>query len=442
MSEETGENLSEIKASLEMVFNNIRTMKREVLYVNQKLSSLDSTIEAFEEFSSKFKETEQAIGELKTSIQELSPVSNEIQEIKQTLTEFQQSMDDQATKQETILAPLNETITNIQSKLLSVDQEFSKVSALEDNIAKLNQTFQELNTSLSLQESKISDIQTKFSSISPSLDTLKSNYEVNSANLQKLEAGFSEYKTTTEEKFNQLMDDSLRKTINEFESKVDGLNARMSEVESKFEETTTNVTKVGIDLEEIKENLADFFNQVEDVKTSTSGFVNRIQNLEEKAGISTGDLIGTGFDNLGMLQQLVTDLLGRDKVDRHMPKEVGQDPVRVIRGLKGIIRDLSCIDESNSMNTSEIMLNYSETADGKADRRTLIVNFNKDVQRVLEIGQSVLMDIGQKRMQTRNIIEEIRNLARQWTSEDDLKGESGVFMALDLLETLEKEFIS
>ena len=160
----------------------------------------------------------------------------------------------------------------------------------------------------------------------------------------------------------------------------------------------------------------------------------------EKAGISTGDLIGTGFDNLGMLQQLVSDLLGSESVNQHIPEEVGQDPVRVIRGLKGIIRDLSCIDESNSMNTSEIMLNYSETADGKADRRTLIVNFNKDVQRVLEIGQSVLMDIGQKRMQTRNIIEEIRNLARQWTSEDDLKGESGVFMALDLLETLEKEF--
>jgi hypothetical protein len=59
---------------------------------------------------------------------------------------------------------------------------------------------------------------------------------------------------------------------------------------------------------------------------------------------------------------------------------------------------------------------------------------------VLEIGQSVLMDIGQKRMQARNIIEETRNLARQWTSEDDLKGESGVFMALDLLDTLEKEF--
>ena len=419
MSEETGDSLSEIKASLEMVFNNIRTMKREVLYVNQKLSNLDSTIEAFEEFSSKFKETEEVIGSMKTSMQELGSVSNEIQEIKQSITQLQQS--------------LNETTTNIHSKVSSVDQELSKVSTLEESITKLNQTFQEFSASLSQQELKISDIQTNFS-------TLKSNQEVNSANLQKLEAGFSEYKTTTEEKLNQLMDDSLRKAINEFESKVDGLDAHMTKVENKFEETTINVTKVGIDLEEIKGNLTDFFNQVEDVKTSTSGFVNRIQNLEEKAGISTGELIGTGFDNLGMLQQLVTDLLGREKVDQYIPKEVGQEPVKVIRGLKGIIRDLSCIDESNSMNTSEIMLNYSETADGKADRRTLIVNFNKDVQRVLEIGQSVLMDIGQKRMQTRNIIEEIRNLARQWTSEEDLKGESGVFMALDLLETLEREF--
>ena len=79
-------------------------------------------------------------------------------------------------------------------------------------------------------------------------------------------------------------------------------------------------------------------------------------------------------------------------------------------------------------------------ADGRADRRTLIVNFSNDVRRVLEVGQSVLMDIGQKRMQARNIIEEIRNLTRQWTSEDDLIGETGVFMALELLETLEKEF--
>lgn len=400
MSEETGENLSEIKASLEMVFNNIRTMKREVLYVNQKLSSLDSSIEAFEEFSSKFSKIEEVIAKLKVSIQELTPLSNEIHGIKQTIAKLHQSLNDQATKQETILSPLNETITRIQSKLSTVDQELIKVTTLGESITGLNQAIQELKASVSQQESKISEMLINFKNVSPSVDTLKRNYEVNSANLQKLEAGFSEYKTTT----------------------------------------TTNVTNMGINLEEIKVNLANLFNQIEDVKTSTSGFVNRIQNLEEKAGISTGDLIGTGFDNLGMLQQLVTDILGRKKVDQYIPKEVGQDPVRVIRGLKGIIRDLSCIDESNSLNTSEIMLNYSETADGKADRRTLIVNFNKDVQRVLEIGQSVLMDIGQKRMQTRNIIEEIRNLARQWTSEDDLKGESGVFMALDLLETLEKEF--
>lgn len=426
LSEETGDNLTEVKASLEMVFNNIRTMKREVLYVNQKLSNLDSTIEAFEEFSSKFNETEQVISELNTSIKDLAPFPDEIQEIKQTITELQRSLNDQVTKQETLLSPLNETITNIQSKLTTVDQELLKIRRFEESITGLNQTFQELKSSLSHQESKISNLET--------------NFEENSVAIQKLEEEFREYKTTTKGKFNQIMDDSLKNTITEFESKFDGLNTHMTKVENKFEETIANVTKVGIDLEEIKTNIEEFFNQVEEVKMSTSGFMNRIQNLEEKAGIATGDLIGTGFDNLGMLQQLVTDLLGREKVNQHIPKEVGKDPIRVIRGLIGIIRDLSCIDESNSLNTSEIMLNYSETAEGKADRRTLIVNYNKDIQRVLEIGQSVLMDIGQKRMQTRNIIEEIRNIARQWTSEDDLKGELGVFMALDLLETLEKEF--
>ena len=440
MSEEPGENLSEIKASLEMVFNNIRTMKREVLYVNQKLSNLDATIQAFEEYSSKFYETEKILEDLKASIQELTPLSREIPEIKQTIVGLQQSFNEQTTKQEEILSPLNESIINMQSKLTTVDHELSKVTAIEESINGLKQTFQELNASLSNQETKISSLETNLSNLSPSVEALKGNYEENSATFQKLEEGFRDYKTTTEEKLNKLMDDSLKNAITEFESKVDELNSQMIKVENKFEETTTNVTKVGIDLEEIKTNLEDFFNKIEEVKTSTSGFVNRIENLEEKAGISTGDLIGTGFDNLGMLQQLVADLMGGEKVNQYIPKEVGKDPVMVIRGLKGIIRDLSCIDESNSMNTSEIMLNYSETADGKADRRTLIVNFNKDVQRVLEIGQSVLMDIGQKRMQARNIIEETRNLARQWTSEDDLKGESGVFMALDLLDTLEKEF--
>ncbi len=426
LSEETGENLAEVKASLEMVFNNIRTLKREVLYVNQKLSSLDSTIQDIEEFSSKFIETEKILGDLKTSIQELNPLSKEIHEIKHTISVLQQTLGDQTTKQADLLNPVNEAITNVQSKLTTFDHDLLKIPTLEESIAKLEGSFQELNVSFSHQEAKITEIQATLSNISPSVDALKSNYEKNNEIIQKLEEGIIEYKTTTEEKLDQLMNDSVTKAIDEFGSKFESLNTRITNIESSFEETNTNVT--------------NSMNQIQEVTTSTSGFLNRIQNLEEKAGISTGDLISTGFDNLGMLQQLITDLLGREKVDQHIPREAGQDPVMVIKGLKGIIRDISCIDETNSLNTSEILLNYSETSDGRADRRALIVNFNKDIQRVLEIGQSVLMDIGQKRMQTRNFIEEIRNLARQWTSEDDIRGESGVFMALDLLETLEKEF--
>lgn len=430
LSEETGENLAEVKASLEMVFNNIRTLKREVLYVNQKFSNLDSTIQAFEEFSSKFNETEKELGELKTSMQE-------IQMIKQTMSELQQSLNEQTTKQKDLLNPLNEAMTNVQSKLSTFDQDLSKITTVEENIGKLKETFQDLKESHSHQESKLAEIQTNFNNISPSFDALKSNYEKNSDSIQKLEEGFIEYKTTIEEKLNQLMNDSLGKFINEFETKVDGLNTRIANLENSIDETTT---KMASGLEEINTNMANFVTQIEEASTNTSGFLNRIQNLEEKAGISTGELIGTGFDNLGMLRQLVTDLLSEEKANQHLPREMSQDPSLVIRGLKGIIRDLSFIDDSNSLNTSEILLKYSETSGDRADRRTLIVNFNKDIQRVLEIGQSVLMDIGQKRMQTRNIIEEIRNLARQWTSEDDVRGESGVFMALDLLETLEKEF--
>ena len=141
-----------------------------------------------------------------------------------------------------------------------------------------------------------------------------------------------------------------------------------------------------------------------------------------------------------MFRNLVSDVLGEDKVDHYIPEKSGQDPLMVVKALMGIIHDLSFIDETNSLNTAEILLKYSETADGRADRRTLIVNFANDVRRILEVGQSVLMDIGQKRTQTRNIIEEIRNIARHWACEDDLRGEAGVFTALDLLEDLSKIF--
>ena len=379
MSEENDESLTEVKSSLEVVFSNIRTLKREIHIINQKFSDFNSTIQAFEGSFPKLNETENALSELKTSFQVFNQLPIDIQEIKQTTLELQRSLNDQKERQEELVKPLNDSINDVQSKISTFEKNFTKITAVEESIEGVIYSFQELKESYSQQESIIAEIQTKI-----------------------------------DEKIDQFLteDESNRKTISEFETKIDGLNNRITNLEKALEEETT----------------------------SASGILNRIKNLEEKAGISTGDLIGTGFDNLGMLRQLVSDLLGEEKVDQHIPKESGQDPILVIKALKEIIRDLSFIDESNSLNIAEILLRYSEKSGERADRRTLVVNFSNDIRRVLEMGQSVMMDIGQKRMQTRNIIEEIRNVSRQWTSEDDLKGETGIFLALDLLETLKKEF--
>lgn len=415
MSEENEESLTEVKTSLEVVFSNIRTLKQEIHIINQSLNDFKSTIQGSEGSSAKLNSVENTLSELKTAIQELQNLPNIIREIKQTTSELQTSLNDQIVREEESVKSLNENIEGVKDAL------------------------QEFKESHSQQESKITDIHTKLDNMSPSIDSLESKYKENTELIHKMEDDFSQYRGNSDEKFDQFSTEIelARNVINGLETtKFDEFNERISSLETVSEVLQSKVTEMTRGLEEVNNYMADWANQIE----KATGVLTRIENLEEKAGISTGDLIGTGFDNLGMLRQIVSNLLGGEKADQYIPSELGQDPVKVIVSLKGIIRDLSCIDESNTLNTSEIMLNYSETADGRADRRTLIVNFSNDIRRVLEVGQSVLMDIGQKRMQTRNIIEEIRNLSRQWTSEDDLLGKTGVFMALDLLETLEKEF--
>ncbi|MFX1285638.1 MAG: hypothetical protein ACFFB5_18505 [Promethearchaeota archaeon] len=414
MNEENNKRLAEVKSSLEIVFSNVRTLKREIHVIKQSLSDFESTMQSFEE-----------------NLSTINQLSTNIEEIKQTISELQESFNEQRASQQDLVQPLSTAIEGVQSKILTVEENILKVSATEESIGEVRNSVQKIIESFSQQEPKYKEIQMRFENLTPDLDSLKSNYEKNYELINRISNDFSQFKGTADEKIGQILieSESNKNIINEYETKIDGLSNRIANLESVLEETTANVT-----------NITHLTTQIDTLTSSTTGLLNRVQNLEEKAGISTGELIGTGFDNLGMLRQLVADLLGEDKVDYYIPVESGKDPILVINSLKGIIRDLSFIDESNSLNTSEILLKYSETADSRADRRTLIVNYNKDIQRILEIGQSVLMDIGQKRMQTRNIIEEIRNLARQWTSEDDVRGESGVFMALDLLETLEKEF--
>ena len=103
---------------------------------------------------------------------------------------------------------------------------------------------------------------------------------------------------------------------------------------------------------------------------------------------------------------------------------------------------LSGMDDSRISNVSEILLGYADRMEGSgvSGRKELFVGFNTDIRRVCEIGQSVLMDIGQKRNFSRRICQEAKNLAGKWTSEELIKSESGVTAVLELFDTLELEF--
>jgi hypothetical protein len=245
---------------------------------------------------------------------------------------------------------------------------------------------------------KFNEIKLNFDKITPSIDSLKNNYDKNQEKIAKIEENYLKYKKETDEKLSQLNGSS------NFSNKI-------TKLENGFKKTSVDV----------------------------EGLIKRIKNIEKEVGITTGDLIGTSYDSLGMLRHTISELVGEEKIDQFVPEGSIEDPILVLKSLKSLIRELSFMDDSNIPSTSEILLKYSEISE-KSDRKSLFLAFNNDIRRIMEVGQAVLMEIGQKRTQTRRLLEEVRNLASKWTSEDDLTGDSGILAALELLNILEMEF--
>ncbi|MFX0172023.1 MAG: hypothetical protein ACFE9L_08890 [Candidatus Hodarchaeota archaeon] len=229
---------------------------------------------------------------------------------------------------------------------------------------------------------------------------MKNNYEESRDKIAKIEGEYIEYKKEINAKLSQL--DGQSKYSNQ-----------ITKLDDRFKKTSVDI----------------------------EGLVKRIINIEKEVGITTGDLIGKSFDSVGMLRQTVSQLIGEEKIDQFIPKGSIEDPIQVLRSLKSLIRELNFMDDSNIPSTSEILLKYSEISD-KSDRKSLFLAFNNDIRRIVEVDQAVLMEIGQKRTQIRRLLEEVKNLASKWTSEDDLTNDSGILTALELLKILEMEFQS
>jgi hypothetical protein len=169
-----------------------------------------------------------------------------------------------------------------------------------------------------------------------------------------------------------------------------------------------------------------------------SGFTKRIKNVEAEVGISTGELISMDMANIAMFRGVITDFFGKNQVNQYVPEGNEKDPAIIVQAMKKIIRKLSFMEHSDNPDITEILFKYSEISE-KTDRRSLFLAFNSDVRRTCEAGLAVLMEIGQNKGRIRRIIEEVRKLAKQWIEEDDIKGESGILTALELLTILEKE---
>ncbi|MFX0087722.1 MAG: hypothetical protein ACFFAU_18875 [Candidatus Hodarchaeota archaeon] len=227
----------------------------------------------------------------------------------------------------------------------------------------------------------------------------------------------------------------LTSDLTHFKTEISNLKNSMQ----KREEFQTNAVYQIKDLEDKIPKLEGFF---EEVQSRFSGISKRFENVEKYVGITSGVLTETGFDSGGMLREFVGELFGIDQIDLFVLDDINQNPISAIKTIKKIIMKLSGMDEYRISNISEILLRYADKMEdsGVSGRKELFVGFNTDVRRICEIGQSVLMDIGQKRNLSRRICQEAKNLAGKWTSEEILKSEIGVIAVLELFDTLEEEF--
>jgi predicted RNase H-like nuclease (RuvC/YqgF family) len=331
---------------------------------------------------------------------QLDQAKNALDELKQVVGELQDSFNRQKIELEESIKSINSTIDTLKFKIGETITKFIKFNEIEKNIDEQGSAIEELDSSFSRYEAEFNEIKSNFREVTSNLDSLKNNYLESGDRIAKIEGEYIEYK----------------KEINTKLSQLDG----PSEYSNQITKLEDGLKKTSVDIE---------------------GLVKRIINIEKEVGITTGDLIGRSFDSVGMLRQTVSQLVGEEKTNQFVPEDSIDDPIKVIRSLKSLIRELSFMDDSNIPSTSEILLKYSEISD-KSDRISLFLAYNNDIRRIIEVGQAVLMEIGQKRTQTRRILEEVKNLASKWTSEDDLTGDSGILAALELLKILEMEFQS
>ncbi|MFX0185467.1 MAG: hypothetical protein ACFE95_20480 [Candidatus Hodarchaeota archaeon] len=408
MLEENQESLIEIKTSLETTLSSIDNLKRELGATNQRLYEFNSVISSFNEKFATLdeiilwkNETQRVQNKTQDPKKQMDQFSTNLNDLKRVVAELQTNFDQTKVKYMESIKSINSSVDTLKFKLGEAITRFVKFREIEKNINEQEIELERLDESISQKEAEFNEIKLNFDKFIPSLNSLKNNYKEGQEKIAKIEEDFIEYKKETDEKISKLNGSS-------------NLSNEITKLENGFKKTSVDI----------------------------EGLIKRIKNIEKEVGITTGDLIGKSYyDSVGMLRHTVSGLVGEEKVNQFVPEGSIEDPIIIINSLKSLIRELSFMDDSNIPSASEILLKYSEISD-KSDRKSLFLEFNNDIRRIIEVGQAVLMEIGQKRTQTRRLLEEVRSLASKWTNAEDLTGESGILAALELLNILEMEFQS
>jgi hypothetical protein len=350
-------------------------------------------------------------GQVKLLVERIRTIENRQTQVEKELTQFKSDVTEQ---REIFTSTMNDAFNQVQV----VIAEFNSFKPSLSTLGGMKADFDSFSSKLEHMTQSLETIQ---SNITSQLSSLQGeiNSEITSLQ-QSIQKG---------EKFQSSVTSQLSSFQEELNSELSNLHEKLTQLEGSISDEGDSVSR------------ADFDNLKTELEKRFVGIGNRVENVEKHAGITSGALMETSFDSGGMLRELVNELFGSDMIDSLMPENIA-DPVPVVKSIKKLIMSLCGMDDSRIPNISDILLRYAEKMEGSgvSGRRELFIAFNTDVRRVCEIGQSVLMAIGQKRNFSRRICQEANNLAGKWTSEEIIQDTQGVKAVLELFDTLEQEF--
>lgn len=327
----------------------------------------------------------------------------------------------------------DERINNLTLKLPQLENEFNEIKeSIADSISNLENKFQYIQKSIEKTQNDLIINKKSDNKLKDDIEFLKGNIEDFSSKIQSI--------SSLEEKENKLQDliQKLSVELSLVKESQTSTNNYLLDIQGKLNDLNSQTSSISQNVSEIEGKLQEEEKSDETAK-KMEGIINRIKNIEQEVGITSGELIATGFDNFNVLKKFTSDTLGTESIKSIFPFEEAKDPIEVLKSVKKLIREVSSMDETDIPDISDILIRYSDRT-GTSDRRSLFINYTKDVRRALELGQSILMSIGIKRGQTRRMIEEAKTIVGKWAREEDILGDGGMKTVFEMLEVLENDF--